>query len=73
MFPEIHDETIANVLVAFMDAHNQSARDKSTGRIIESERKAFLDTVDRYTKFQLYRHRVATAGTSGRAGKHKRV
>lgn len=68
-FPELHDQTIENMMMAVIDTQNMSLRDMDTGRIIEENRKPFMDTIANWTKFKQYRLKVD--GAAGKLGRRK--
>lgn len=54
--PELHDTLVDHMFHSIIDSQNSVLKDRSTGRIIEDERKAFMDTIKHFTTWRKMRH-----------------
>lgn len=67
--PELHDSIVDHVFHNIIDDHNEHMRNAETKRVIEDERKAFMDTIKNFTRWRQFR----TSSKQARTGCGKRV
>lgn len=68
MCPEIHDSVVDHIFESIIHCQNNTLKDNDTNRIIEEERKNFMDTMKHYTAWRKFR---AVGKANARLGKTK--
>jgi len=63
MCPEIHDKLVDHIFHGIITGHNKHLVNKLTGRVIESERKGFMDTLKHFTTWRKFRTDKAMKST----------
>jgi hypothetical protein len=53
--PELHDRVVDHIFHGIIDSHNKHMMNRMSGRVIESERKAFMDTMKNFTSWRKFR------------------
>jgi hypothetical protein len=53
--PELHDTLVDHIFNSVIDAQNKVLMNKGTGRVVEEERKNFMDTMKHYTSWRKFR------------------
>lgn len=54
--PELHESMVDHIFHNIIDSHNAFMKNLDNGRLIENERKAFMDTMKHYTNWRKHRH-----------------
>lgn len=55
MCPEVHDNVVDHIFQSIIHAQNKTLVDNDTQRVIEEERKNFMDTMKHYTAWRKFR------------------